>query len=546
MAIREMSLLLGFLVLLSSLAPTMPMTYVNCTIPHDPTFSRNSFPDGFVFGTGSAAYQYEGHANKSNRGPSIWDTFTHDYPARIKDHSTGDVAIDFYDLYKDDIRKMKDMHMDAFRFSISWTRMIPSGQVQWGINDEGIEFYNNLIDEIILNGLVPYATLFHWDTPQALFDKYGGFLSENIVNDFRDFADLCFQSFGDRVKHWFTLNEPDTYSVHGFDSGVGAPGRCSAWVDKACQAGDSATEPYIVTHNLLRSHAAAVKLYREKYQEQQNGKIGITLCSFWYEPYSETPADYEAVQRILDFNLGWHLSPITYGDYPRSMRSLVGDRLPNFTAQETSDLRGSYDILGLNYYGAYYAKNLTRVDPDPTHLRYATDSHVNVTGEKNGKLIGPQAASPWLYVYPKGIRYLLNYTKDQYRNPTIYITENGVSDFNNGSQISLKTALNDTCRAKYYHDHLKNVLRSIENHGTIVKGYFAWTFADDFEWPNGYTIRFGLYYTDYQHNLHRYPKRSVQWFTNFLKGYKWNKEPLSSSPLRFSSSAPSDRQYLDE
>ncbi|CAK7354990.1 unnamed protein product [Dovyalis caffra] len=432
MATRELSFLLGFLVLLSSLAPATPMTYVNCTVPKDPGFTRKSFPDGFVFGTGAAAYQYEGHANKSGRGPSIWDVFTHDYPGRIRDHSTGDIAVDLYDRYKKDIQRMKDMHMDAFRFSISWTRVIPSGQVQWGINEQGIQFYHKLIDEVKKNGLEPYVTIFHWGTPQALYDKYGGFLSESIV-------------------------------AHGFDSGVGAPGRCSPWVNKACQAGDSATEPYRVSHNLLLSHAAAVKLYREKYKKKQNGTIGITLCSFWYEPYSDTPADYEAVQRILDFDLGWHLSPVIYGDYPRSMRKLVGDRLPPFTTQESEDLRGSYDVIGLNYYGGYYAQNLSqRQDPDPTHIRYATDALVNVIGKRDGRLIGPQAASPWLYVYPKGIRYLLNYTKDQYRNPTIYITENGVSEFNNGSDIPLDTALNDTCRVKYYHDHLKNVLGSIE------------------------------------------------------------------------------------
>ncbi|KAG5253572.1 beta-glucosidase [Salix suchowensis] len=379
--------------------------------------------------------------NKHGRGPAIWDTFTEEHTERISDHSNGNVAVDFYHRYKEDVQRMKEMGMDAFRFSISWSRVIP-------LNEEGIKFYNDLIDDLLENGLQPYVTLFHWDTPQALEDKYGGFLSPNIVNDFRDFVDLCFKSFGDRVKKWITLNEPWMFSVQGYDLGTMAP-------------------VYTVTHHLLLAHAAAVRLYKEKYQSSQGGEIGITLVSHWFEPYSNSEADQTATKRSLDFMLGWFMDPLTNGDYPRNMHDFVGGRLPKFTTEESEMLKGSYDFIGINYYTTYYAQN---IDADYQSVGFMSDARTTWTGERNGIPIGPQA----------GICKLLNYTKDQYRSPTIYITENGV-------------------------------------HGVDVKGFFAWSLMDNFEWGSGYAVRFGLYYVDYTNNLKRYPKNSVNWFKQFLR-----------------------------
>ncbi|KAJ6750510.1 hypothetical protein OIU85_001084 [Salix viminalis] len=453
-------------------------------------FSRYSFPDDFVFGTSSSAYQYEGETNKHGRGPAIWDTFTEEHTERISDHSNGDVAIDFYHRYKEDVQRMKEMGMDAFRFSISWSRVIPHGRISAGVNEEGIKFYNDLIDDLLENGLQPYVTLFHWDTPQALEDKYGGFLSPNIVNDFRDFVDLCFKNFGDRVKKWITLNEPWMFSVQGYDLGTMAPGRISVVVnDPHRSLNTGATEVYTVTHHLLLAHAAAVKLYKKKYQSSQGGQIGITLVSHWF------------------------MDPLTNGDYPRNMHDFVGGRLPKFTAEESEMLKGSYDFIGINYYTAYYAQN---IDADYQSVGFMSDARTTWTGERNGIPIGPQAGVKWLYIYPEGICKLLNYTKDHYRSPTIYITENGVDDVNSNAS-SLKEALDDPVREKSYKDHLKNVLRSINEHGVDVKGFFAWSLIDNFEWGNGYTVRFGLYYVDYTNNLKRYPKNSVKWFKQFLR-----------------------------
>ncbi|XP_030526659.2 beta-glucosidase 12-like [Rhodamnia argentea] len=472
--------------------------------------NRSGFPPGFLFGTASASYQYEGAAAEGGRGPSIWDTYTHKYPGRIDDGSNGDVAVDSYHRYKEDVGIMKEMGLDAYRFSISWSRILPKGKLSGGVNMEGIKYYNNLINELLAQGIRPFVTLFHWDLPQTLEDEYGGFLSSRIVEDFQDYVRVCFKEFGDRVKHWITLNEPFSYSVLGYGLGVTAPGRCSKWQMMNCTGGDSGIEPYLVSHNQLLAHAAAVKMYRHKYQESQKGKIGIALVSYWIVPYSDAKRHKNAASRALDFMLGWHMDPLTHGDYPHSMRSLVGERLPMFSQEQSAMLKGSIDFLGLNYYTANYAADAPHL-MSPSIL---TDARTNLSTERNGVPIGPKAASNWLYVYPKGIRRLLLYVKKKYSDPLIYITENGIDEFNNET-LPLEQQLVDNKRIDYYYRHLSYVLRAIKD-GVNVKGYFAWSLLDNFEWGNGYTVRFGINYVDYKNGLKRYPKLSATWFKSFL------------------------------
>ncbi|XP_027357326.1 beta-glucosidase 12-like [Abrus precatorius] len=477
------------------------------------SLNRNSFPKGFIFGTASSSYQYEGAANVGGRGPSIWDTFTHNYPDKIKDRSNGDVAIDEYHRYKEDVEIMKDMNLDAYRFSISWSRILPKGKLSGGVNKEGINYYNNLINELLAKGLQPFVTIFHWDLPQTLEDEYGGFLSLNIVNDFRDYAELCFKEFGDRVKHWITLNEPWSLSKQGYAEGNLAPGRCSPWQYPNCTGGNSATEPYIVAHNQLLAHAAAVNIYRTKYQASQMGWIGITLVCHWMIPLYDTELDHQAAQRAIDFMLGWFLDPLTIGDYPNSMRSLVGSRLPKFSKNQARLVRGSFDFVGLNYYTSNYATDAPELsEAMPCYL---TDSLAILTDNRNGIPIGPKAASSWLYVYPKGIRELLLYIKTKYNNPLIYITENGIDEFNDPT-LPLEIALADTPRIDYYHAHLYYLQTAIKD-GVNVKGYFAWSLLDNFEWSTGYTVRFGIHFVDYKNGLKRHPKMSAIWFRNFLQ-----------------------------
>ncbi|GLJ16647.1 hypothetical protein SUGI_0285720 [Cryptomeria japonica] len=472
-------------------------------------FGRKAFPSDFIFGVGSAAYQYEGAVREDGRGPSIWDTFTHT-PGKIVDGSNGDVADDQYHRYKEDVKLLVDMGVDSHRFSISWTRIFPKGRGM--INEKGITYYNNLIDELLKHGIKPFVTIFHWDLPQPFQDEYGGFLSDKIVPDFTAYANTCFERFGDRVKNWVTINELFSISVNGYDNGIHAPGRCSKTVGN-CTAGNSATEPYIVGHNLLLSHASAVKLYRHKYQKKQKGSIGISHFTHWFVPYTLSLNDQKATQRILDFFFGWFMDPLVYGEYPATMRALVGNRLPRFTKKQSRLVKGSYDYIGVNYYTAMYALN-DNSTPDPMHTSFMADSRVNLTYSKNGVLIGPQGGSDWLHVYPRGIRALLNYIRTHYNNLPVYITENGTNEVNNSS-MPLKESLNDTWRVSHVSQHLLNVLLAVRD-GCNVRGYFGWTFMDDFEWDVGYTVRYGFYFVDRTHNVTRYPKASALWLKNFL------------------------------
>ncbi|KAL3503981.1 hypothetical protein ACH5RR_033822 [Cinchona calisaya] len=486
--------------------------------PISPSFgidvlNRSSFPKGFVFGAASSSYQVEGAWNIDGKGLSNWDVYTHKYPERIADHSNGDVATDSYHRYKEDIKLLKKMNTDSYRFSISWSRILPYGKISKGINEKGIQYYNDLINELEANGLTASVTLFHWEIPHALENEYGGFLSPNVVQDYHDYANLCFERFGDRVKHWITFNEPWSYSTSGYDSGTFAPGRCSAWLQNNCTGGNSGTEPYIVSHNQLLAHADVVNLYRTKYQAQQKGIIGITLVSTWMVPLSNSPRDQRASIRALDFMFGWFMNPLVYGKYPPSMRILAGKRLPRFTSQQSKQLIGSYDFLGLNYYTAFYVSP-SNTPPNKVNLSYTTDQHVTLSVARNGKLIGEQAGSDWLHVYPRGIWDLLIYIKRTYNNPIIYITENGIDEVNNAT-LTLRQSLQDNFRINYYYRHLQFVRQAIKN-GVQIRGYYGWSILDNFEWASGYTVRFGINYVDYK-TLHRFRKLSSFWFERFLR-----------------------------
>ncbi|XP_038989654.1 furostanol glycoside 26-O-beta-glucosidase-like [Phoenix dactylifera] len=470
---------------------------------------RKSFPPGFTFGAASSAYQIEGGVD--SRGTTIWDTFCREFPDKIADKSNGDVAVDSYNRYQEDVKLLKDMGLDAYRFSISWSRILPKGSLKGGINQEGIQYYNNLINELINNGIEPFVTLFHWDVPQALEDEYGGFLDRRIVDDFKDYVEICYREFGDRVKHWITLNEPWTFSSLGYGLGTHAPGRCSEIL--GCPVGDSTVEPYTVTHNLILAHAEAARLYKDKFQASQQGEVGITLVCMWYEPYDHLHMNDEAKARALDFMLAWYMDPLVHGDYPFNMRAIVRDRLPYFTDEESTMIKGSFDFIGLNYYTARYARSVS-ISPDDSPILHINEAYAEQLESKDGVPIGDESGT-WIYVYPDGMKDLLRYIKRRYHNPPIYITENGICEVDN-PDLSLEEALNDLDRKDYLHLHL-SAIRQAMWLGVNVKGYFAWSLTDNFEWNEGYTQRFGLNYIDYKDNLKRHPKLSAEWFTQFLK-----------------------------
>ncbi|XVE54510.1 hypothetical protein DITRI_Ditri03aG0087700 [Diplodiscus trichospermus] len=475
---------------------------------------RSDFPSDFVFGTSTSAAQTEGSTKSGGKGPSVWDQFVRNFPGKIMDKSNLEVAIDSYNRYKEDELALRDLGVDAYRFSIPWTRILPNGTLSGGINQEGINHYNSLIDQLVKHGIKPFVTLMHFDSPEALEIKYGGFLNRSIVKDFTNYAEICFRTFGDRVKNWITINEANVIAKFGYTTGIAPPGRCS---DRTtCPAGNAATEPYIVAHNILLAHASAARLYKEKYQAAQGGQIGISHVGQYYEPYSDTLLDRIAAKRAMDFELGWFMEPLLLGRYPLSMRRLVKDRLPVFTEKERILVKGSFDFIGINYYTARYAKNIP-VNPKAAPVSFLADEHVNSTVAKNGFLIGPQADGSWyLYIYPKGLYKILKFIKRHYsKNLTIYITENGITEKRNDG-IPIHQVLDDQHRIEFIQKHLLQIRKAI-NHGVNVKGYFYWNLFDDFEWSEGFSNRFGLYYIDFKNNLKRIPKKSAKWYHDFVR-----------------------------
>ncbi|KAJ4872712.1 Beta-glucosidase 19 [Raphanus sativus] len=336
--------LLGLLLLVTLVgSPTRAEEGPVC--PKTDTLSRASFPEGFMFGTATASYQVEGAVNEGCRGPSLWDIYTKKFPHRVKNHNA-EVAVDFYHRFREDIKLMKKLNTDAFRLSIAWPRIFPHGRMEKGISKEGVQFYHDLIDELLKNDLTPLVTVFHWDMPADLEDEYGGFLSEH--------TGLCgvrkLHVPRDKVKNCITFNEPWVFSRSGYDVGKKAPGRCSPYIKDfghLCQDGRSGFEAYVVSHNLLVSHAEAVDVFR-KGEKCKGGKIGIAHSPAWFEP-EDVEGGQRTVDRVVDFIMGWHLDPTTFGDYPQSMKDAVEARLPRFTKAQKAKLKGSADFVGINY-----------------------------------------------------------------------------------------------------------------------------------------------------------------------------------------------------
>lgn len=452
----------------------------------------NKFPNDFLWGVATSAYQIEGASNEDGKGPSIWDAFV-TIPGKIKNAETGNMACDHYHRFEEDVQLMKNMGVKAYRFSISWSRIMPKGKDE--INEAGIEFYSKLIDCLLVAGIQPWVTLYHWDLPLTLQLEEDGWLGKTISNRFADYANLCFERFGGRVKHWITLNEPWVAAMLGHGQGVFAPGRTSN------------SEPYLAAHHMILAHAKAVKLYREKYGFQK-GKIGIANNCDWREPLTKNAQDQEAAVRALEFFLGWFADPVFKGDYPKSMKERLGKRLPKFTEEEKNLIKGSSDFFGLNHYTTMYAAHDD-----------GTVSDGNVYG--NGGISEDQDVSlsldpNWEYttmnwaVVPWGCQKMLEWIAKRYGNPDIYITENGCSY----SDAVMDGEITDDKRVAFFKGYLEACKNAI-NQGVQLKGYFAWSLMDNFEWASGYEKRFGMHYVDFQ-TLERIPKNSAKWYTKTI------------------------------
>ncbi|THU74666.1 hypothetical protein C4D60_Mb04t35790 [Musa balbisiana] len=324
---------------------------------------RSHFPPSFLFGTSTSSYQIEGAYLEDNKSLSNWDVLTH-IPGLIKDGSNGDVADDHYHRYMEDIELMHSLGVNSYRFSISWSRILPRGRFG-GINPQGVAFYNKLIDALLLKGIQPFVTLNHYDIPQELEDRYGAWLNAQIQKDFGYFAEVCFEEFGDRVKYWTTFNEPNVMVKFGYENGKYPPNHCSQPFGN-CSSGDSSTEPYVAAHNVILSHALLSKYTRESI-------------------------------RFLD--------PIIYGDYPPAMRQILGSRLPRFSTSDKKKLQHKSDFIGVNHYTSLYAKDCMFSPCEGGGSE--GDASVLTTGERNGLAIGKPTAMPNFYVVPRGMEKIV-------------------------------------------------------------------------------------------------------------------------------------------
>jgi beta-glucosidase len=453
------------------------------------------FPKDFIWGSATSSYQIEGAWNKGGKGLSIWDAFSHT-PGKTYSGQTGDKACNHYELFREDVRLMAKIGLKAYRFSISWPRILPSGRGE--INQSGIQFYSDLIDTLLEHGIQPWVTLYHWDLPLALQMELDGWLNPDIADHFANYADICFQHFGDRVKHWITLNEPWVVSILGYGQGVFAPGRISK------------SEPYVSAHQLLRAHAKAVQVYRKKYLQDQNGKIGITNNCDWREPLTDNPNDIAAAQRALEFFLGWFTDPIYLGDYPEVMRERVGERLPSFNESEKALLRDSSDFFGLNHYTTAFASDVPEGDDVDTDV-YGNggifeDQYVKLTSDPEWK----KTDMGWSIV-PWGCRKLLNWIDERYQSPEIIITENGCAS---DDRVEEGNVL-DPVRIEFIKDYLGACHEAIQG-GVKLKGYFYWSLLDNFEWALGYSKRLGITHTDFS-TLTRTLKKSGYWYADVIK-----------------------------
>ncbi|GAM84303.1 hypothetical protein ANO11243_022970 [Dothideomycetidae sp. 11243] len=470
-------------------------------------------PPDFLWGFATAAYQIEGGAHQDGRADSIWDVFCRQ-PGKIRGRHDGEVACDSYNRYKDDVALLKSLGAQCYRFSASWSRVIPLGGRNDPVNPKGLQYYVDLVDELRANDIEPIVTLYHWDLPADLDQRYGGLLNKEEVGlDFERYARVMFEALCGKVDKWVTLNEPWCSSILGYSLGVAAPGRMSNR-DKS-KVGDSSTEPWIVGHSLLLAHARAVKTFRKDFQPKHGGQIGIVLSGDWCYPWDPNdPQDVAGAQRELEFVIGWFADAVYFGMYPESMRKQLGERLPRFTDQESALLKGSSDFYGMNHYCSHFVKHRSSRSDAADYVGNIESVFTNVSGEA----VGPETESEWLHPNPKGFRHLLGWISRRYGRPIIYVTENGTS-VKGENELPLKEMLVDDFRVCYFRDYIRAMAEAYTHDGVDVRGYMAWSLLDNFEWADGYSCRFGVTYVDYEGGQKRISKKSAKELATMFEEY---------------------------
>lgn len=438
-----------------------------------------SFPKGFYWGTATAAFQIEGATNKDGRGESIWDRFAAT-PGKILTGETGDPACEAYYRIDEDVALMKEIGMNAYRFSIAWPRIIPDGD--GAINEAGLDYYGRLVDALLAAGIEPFVTLYHWDLPQALQDK-GGWANRATIDAFIRYTDIVVGRLGDRVKNWMTHNEPWCISILSNKIGEHAPGLRDTKIALA------------VAHNLLVSHGRAVPLIREKCN---NAKVGIVLNFNPYEPATDSPQDAELVKMEHErFNL-WFLDPLTGRGYPKAAWAAYGDAVPELIDGDMEAIRAPLDFLGVNF----YSRGILHDSSKPFH-----GSGYKIINRRNPRNL---MARGW-EIHPESLAELLLWLHEDYKLPELVITENGACY----DDVLWEGQVHDTARIEYIERHLE-VLPAVIEKGVPLTGYFCWSFMDNFEWTFGTHDRFGLVHLDIS-TQKRTIKDSGRWFARVAK-----------------------------
>lgn len=429
----------------------------------------------FLWGAATAAYQIEGAARQDGRGPSIWDTFCAT-PGKTLAGDTGDVACDHYNRWREDVELMRRLHLNAYRFSVSWPRVLPAGY--GAVNTRGLDFYDRLTDALCEAGITPLVTLYHWDLPAALQAELGGWLHDDLPALFADYAALMYDRLGDRVKLWITLNEPWVSTYAGYFDGVHPPGVR----DRALG--------YRAGHNLMRAHAYAVARYRSS--RRGDGRIGFALNTSYSFPASESPADVAAAQRAMENFGGWFGDPAYFGDYPAVMRARLGELLPTFRTEDARLLRRSSDFIAINYYTSDVVRHSTGCGA--MELELMPQPGVAVTN-----LDWP--------IRPDGFEALLLWLHHRYGGLPIYVTENGAALTDTPDADGY---VDDQHRIAYLRDHIAAMERAARR-GANLGGYFVWSLLDNLEWTQGFRMRFGLVRCDFS-TLRRTIKASGKWY----------------------------------
>jgi beta-glucosidase len=447
---------------------------------------RSDFPRNFVWGAATAAYQIEGAVAEGNRGTSIWDSFSRQ-PGAIADGTTGDVAVDHYHRYREDIATMADLGLGAYRFSIAWPRIQPSGR--GAVNRAGLDFYRELAEGLLEKDIVPWATLYHWDLPQDLEDA-GGWMNRDTADRFAEYAGETVRALGDLVTNWITLNEPWCSAFLGYASGDHAPGR---------QLGTDAAR---AAHTLLLGHGRGVEAIRAA---SADARVGITLNLYAVEPASELPADIDAARRIDGLSNRLFLDPVLSGAYPEDVLRDLGQEnwfAENASAEDLATISAPIDFLGINY----YSKHTTAADG-------GQQGASSLPGSEFVRMVdtgAPKTQMGW-EIHPDGLIDVVQMAHRAAPHLPIYITENGSAY---EDRLEPDGAVDDPERLAYLQSHLE-ACRVAISQGLPLHGYFAWSLMDNFEWAWGHSRRFGLYYVDYA-TQRRIPKTSARWMASML------------------------------